>query len=392
MSGVFGVDLQHTRAVIVLLEGTDANLITQPIGDGTRLLIPAAAGPPPLWGSAAAEAALQRLAVNRADLASHLLDWCCDPLEACFLRGIRDRLWAYLGQTDPTHRHGYHVCFAVDSPSRHSMAPEALRERCTEAGLSSNSTICPTDALICRWVTQPGSAVPSPGSIVAVSCGEAWTDVTSYRIHRADPGIEITSGTPSRVEFGSGAVCAELARLVLDRSPEAVQPRSLLAILDGVLEFGATLRTQPADRDAEWNGPLADRMFAPLRLSRSDMARWPQVRATVDAVVAEVSRMAVVEPLILIGGIGAVWPFIADALTPHARVWQSHNPADDIATGAAWWPRLRHHFTAHHPEDRTLKLASAIPVPDEPTTDTDLVNASYQSDYQSAEQIPPWER
>lgn len=391
MSGVFGIDVQRTRAAIVLLEGTDVNLIAQPIGDGTRLLIPTASGPPPLWGSSAAEAVFHRLAADRADLADHLLDWCCDPLNTSFLRGIRDRLSAYLGQTDPTHRHGYHACFAVDSPSCSGLAPEVLRERCIEAGLTSNSTVCPTDALVCCWVTQPGSAAQPSETIVAVSCGETWTDVNSYRIHRADLGVKITSETARRVEFGSSAVCAEFAAMVLDRSPEAVRPGSLLAILDGVLEFGATLRTQPADRDTEWNGPLADRMFAPLRLSRSDMARWPQVRATIDAVVAEVDRAAVVDPLILVGGIGAIWPFIADALTSRGRVWQSQNPADDIATGAAWWPRLRNHFAVNCPGDQTptLELASTSPVPEEPTTETEPVDVSYPLDM---EQIPPWQR
>jgi hypothetical protein len=382
MSGVVGIDIQHTRAAIVLLEGVGADLVAQPIGDGTRLLIPAASGPPPLWGSSSAEAALQRLSAVQADLVDHLLDWRCDPLDTSFLRGIRDRLSAYLGQTDPTHRHGYHACFAIEGPSRDGQALQILRERCTAAGLTSNSTVSSTDALVCRWVTQPGSAAHSPAAIVAVSCGETWTDITSYRIHRRDPGIKITSETTRRVHFGSDAVCTELARMVLDRSHEAVRPKSLLPILDGVLEFGATLGTQSADQDAEWNGPLADRMFAPLRLSRSDMARWSQVRATVDAVAAEVDRAAAVEPLILIGGIGAIWPFIADALSSRGRVWQSQNPSEDIATGAAWWPRLRNHFTANHSEHHngTPELPRPNPAPDEPPTETELG------------QIPPWER
>jgi len=46
---------------------------------------------------------------------------------------------------------------------------------------------------------------------------------------------------------------------------------------------------------------------------------------------------------IIVGGIGAFWPFVFDSLSSLFALrglsfWQSANPLDDVARGAALWP------------------------------------------------------
>lgn len=408
MSGVFGFDIQQTRTTIALVEGTGGREVTRPIGDGRRHLVPNACRPPeagssePLWGSRAAEAHLRSLDGEGIDLAEQLFIWCCDPLDTPFLRGVHDRLFAYLGHTTPTHRHGYHVCVAVAPLAGHGCGPvpdlTTLRQRCSAAGLTNISTVRPTDALVCRWLAEPGSAQPFAGTVVAVACGEAWTAVTSYAVSRSEDGERIDAGAGRRTEAGAGPGYTKLARLVLEHCYEGAPAASLLAILDGVSEYGALLQTQPPDAELEWNGPLRDRMFdPPLSLTRARMAQWPEVSRTTGAVTALVASLLEARdgadlPLILVGGIGAAWPFVAGALGKVGTVWQSRDPGHDISIGAAWWPSLRSKFVIGPVNGGdTGRQAARTGLAGGPLVDTDGNALRPTPDFDAAE-VPPWLR
>jgi hypothetical protein len=330
VSGVVGLDPQPTRTCIALVEGGVAG---RAIGDGRRLLVPNACDPGRSWGSQAAEEALRRLDVTGVGLADHLADWRVDPLDTPFLRGVHDRLFGYLGRTSPTNPHGYRVCLAVPAGADWP----ALSRRAAAAGLTSTSRVRPAEALVYRWLTEPGSALPFDGPVVAVACGEAVTSAAAFHVVRGESAQRITTLATGDRAVGSWPVSAALARQVLERCREGVPAVSLLAVLDGGFEFAAMLRGQPGDRDVTWDGPLTDRMFAPLRLSGDAMAAWPEA-AAVAAAVAELAAGVRREagagaPLLLVGGAGAVWPFVAHAV---GRAWQSPDPAVDVAIGAAW--------------------------------------------------------
>jgi hypothetical protein len=49
--------------------------------------------------------------------------------------------------------------------------------------------------------------------------------------------------------------------------------------------------------------------------------------------------------LLIVGGPCAVWPFIPQALRDLGPVWQSREPEQDLAAGAAWWPVLQPFFS-----------------------------------------------
>jgi hypothetical protein len=41
---------------------------------------------------------------------------------------------------------------------------------------------------------------------------------------------------------------------------------------------------------------------------------------------------------IVVGGVGATWPFATDAAAASGRLWTSGDPPADVSRGAAWWP------------------------------------------------------
>jgi hypothetical protein len=339
VSGVVGLDPQPTRTCIALVEGGGDSRATGaaggPIGDGRRLLVPNACGPDGSWGSQAAEESLRRLDVTGVGLADHLVDWCIDPLDTPFLRGVHDRLFGYLGRTSPTNAHGYHVCLAVPT----GVDWTALSRRAASAGLTSTSPLRPAEALVYRWLTEPGTSPPPDGVVVAVACGEAATSAAAFHVDGLQSPKRVAILASGDRPVGSWPVSAAVARRVLERCREGVPAASLLGLLDGGFEFAAMLRSQPRNRDVTWDGPLTDRMFAPLRLSGEAIAAWPEA-AALAAAIAELANSVVidedVEPLVLVGGLGAVWPFVADALRDIGPVWQSPDPAVDVAIGAAW--------------------------------------------------------
>ena len=103
-----------------------------------------------------------------------------------------------------------------------------------------------------------------------------------------------------------------------------------------------------ADECVEWDGPLAERMFETLRLSREECREWPEVTALTD-VLPSVIRQAVAAvsanerlDLIVVGGAGASWPFAADCAEALGTVWKSGFPPEDVARGAACWAEVGH--------------------------------------------------
>ncbi|GIH29433.1 hypothetical protein Aph01nite_77430 [Acrocarpospora phusangensis] len=284
MTAAIGVDPQRSRSSIVLRESSGLGTQISVVGDGRRRLIPNA------WGGGATE----------------------DPWDPEFLRGIRGRLSQYLGVDA-----GYRITLAVPLEKR-------VLEVCAAAGLTGVGCVDPADALLCRWLSEPVDGAWRGRVSVAV-VGETRTWLASYQVNADQSQVRRLPGARS-VPYGSGAWCAELRRMVLDRCGEgAVDP---VAVLDGVYEFGAALDpVQPT----QWRGPLAERMFTPLRLSRAEMLAWPSVREVTGA-------LRELEGQVVVGGVGAIWPF-------YDRAWRSDAPEHDLAVGAAWWPELAPYFS-----------------------------------------------
>lgn len=329
MNGGAGLDVQYSRTMIVVREG----LQRMQVGDGYRRLVPnAQAGR--LWGSPAAEAILSG---GGPPLAEWLSRWRTDPWSEAFLAGAHHRLTGFLGQVRPIHSNGYFVYLSTGPD-----VPDNALELCASAGLSDTVPVEPGEALVCRWLAE---RVPDDwkGAVTAVACGETWITATPYAVDRAGARTAVTrTGRSVSRAVGGGAWCTELASDVLERCREGVPATALLPLLDGVLELASALR----DRETvEWDGPLTDQLFAPLTFTRRELAARPSVDRVTTAVHELVQAMPGGPGLVIVGGPGAVWPFIPGALNELGPLWRSREPEQDLAVGAAWWPVLQPCFT-----------------------------------------------
>jgi hypothetical protein len=430
-AGIVGVDLQYSRATIGLREGMGQQMSASLVGDGTRRLVPSAIGPDGTWGSSAVEAFFKR-AGTVAAAADHVLGWRVDPWSVEFLRGLRERLVAYLGGVTPDRRHGHDVCICTgqadaigwedqagaDADDGSPSTARSALLRCAAAGLNDVTFVRPTDALLCRWIAEwarhpsaSGVAEPIPAkvTVLVVACGESWTAVAGYALMPGETRqlISRLPGTARRVERGCGEWSAGLARQVMARCREGTRPDAALAVLDATLELGALLGAQKDGETTEWSGPLADAMLMPLILRRREQAALEEVRLTTDSVAELVAKTlpeaGPARPVIVVGGIGAVWPYVTDALQPNrdrAVLWRSSEPEHDLAIGATWWPELRRFFSRGgepRPPALTSAAAGTTHVPGaagitSPRTSGLAPRAQADSAPRRPEDTPPWER
>lgn len=385
MTGVVGIDSQRSWSAVVVNEVSTEGTHCSTVGDGRRHLVPHAYDEEGRWGTAAAEAALD----HSTDGA--LLSWRRDPWTVAFLTGVRDRLYAYLGDVAPTGAHGYAICATAPAGPD---APDAaaLGRTFAEAGLPDCRLVDPAAALVCRWLADEtsGGRLDRPRTVLAVVCGEELTTAAAFRVEATEDGrvsVRRDETAQEPATCGVGPWHAELAGTVVERCREGVRRSDALAVLDGVLEFGARVRAQRDPLEpVEWMGPLADRMFATLQVSRRSLAGQDEVAQLTEAIRdrAAAAARTVDDPvdLVLAGGLGAVWPFVADSLQEHAPVWQSRHPELDLAVGATWWPALATRFGADaHPVE--VASTPAVERPAQPVP---------QPDAAAPEDTPPWLR
>ena len=340
MIGSIGVDIQGSRAAVCLMEWAGGQVRQGPVGDGRRILIPVAATPT-AWGSEAAEAALDALPPS-GRLADMLYAWRQDAWSPEFLAGLHRRLLGFLGQAQPEGFRSHQVCVCADPDSAGGWATVA--ELLGQAGLPDTEQVRPADALLCRWLSVTPE-LPS-GPVLAVACGETATILGLYSVG-IDEAPVVRADGETRVDVGSGPWVIEIATDALRQCRPGFPARALLGLLDGVDEFAAMLRASTGDTWVEWAGPLSQYMFEPLRASRSEVAARTTAadyaRPVASAVHSVLNGVAG-RVTLLVGGPGAAWPFVADALAGLGNMWQSGDPTLDLAYGACWWELYRRSF------------------------------------------------
>jgi hypothetical protein len=360
MIGSIGVDIQGSRAAVCLMEWAGGQVRQGPVGDGRRILIPVAATPA-AWGSAAAEAALDAVPASSRP-ADMLYAWRQDAWSPEFLAGLHRRLLAFLGQAQPEGFRSHQVCVCADPASAGGWATAA--ELLGQAGLPGTEQVQPTDALLCRWLSE--TPEPPSGPVLAVACSETVTILGLYSVEIDDAPVVRADGE-TRIYPGSGPWVTEIAADALRQCRPGFPARALLGLLDGVDEFAAMLRVSTGDTWVEWAGPLSQYMFEPLRASRSEVAARTTAadytRPVASAVHSVLNGVAG-RVTLLVGGPGAAWPFVADALAGLGTMWQSGDPTLDLAYGACWWERYRRSFRrdgAAHVAD-AAHLTVTVPV------------------------------
>ncbi len=416
---VFGIDYGRRASLLLLREG-DAPVRT--VGDGERALVPHAAvaggesDAPVIWGSRAVAVraeAIQTTANSGALSPSGALPpslqndfdvsvaaapvhadtvandgddlrpgpWINDTETALFWRGARERLYRYLGRMPPTEEHGYRVAVAITAGDNALNAIRAVTNLARTAGLNDVDVVAAADALLCAFLAsgRQNNVLAAEAdernaiSIVAVAVGDTGTEVAGYRLApqasiTSAPSIE-RAGSPVFLPFGESHWVARLLGELRSRLREAPPPGQDLLLYDAARAWGAALGrasvssaglrdNNVASPRVMWDGPLRERLYAPLRLSLDECLRdWPEACALVDQLTGHIREGARkagakngVPDIVLIGGVGANWPFAAHAAasvvatdaTPRL-LWQGGEEA--VARGATWWSEFGASFS-----------------------------------------------
>jgi len=251
------------------------------------------------------------------------------------------------------------------------------------------------------------------------SASDSSTQVSAYGLRRSPAGIWcIVARSPALryLPVGLSAWQARLLDEVRTRFREAGAAELPLALHDAALDYAWRLSRAGEREDVLWQEAGQARMYAPLRLSRAECAAWPDAKVLIgtlpDALTdaaREVSdgrrgprRLAQV----LVGGIGALWPFAGESAAQVAPVWQTAAPLTDAAFGAACWPDVFCDAPLSEPVVRQqplapITVASAIAkppdtVPKPPRSDAPAPRrAVVDGDEWNAPEpslLPPWER
>jgi hypothetical protein len=264
--------------------------------------------------------------------------WLVDVTAAEFARGMRARIEAYLGEHERSAGLGIAL---VGNPA------DPVRERAAMDILDAASRVTPTlvdpaDALLQAHCLRTG---PPAGPLDVVAAGERWTVVRRYAVEDAGFGRRTWRSLHPGVVLRTGCIAwtDRLMHEVVNWSEYRNPARALLAVEDGVLEFVDALRGTGRDERARWWGALSSQMNQPFELSWAAMTRWPEVSSYLTEVAHALVEVRFGDPLaageVLLGGPGAAWPFLTDAVPGASSSLIGPAPAHDLAVGAAAWSR-----------------------------------------------------
>ncbi|HEX5418192.1 MAG TPA: hypothetical protein VFZ25_21255, partial [Chloroflexota bacterium] len=312
------------------------------------------------------------------------------------------RLYRFLGRVKPVAENGYEVVVAS------AEGADRLARLAHDAGLTDFTLVTPTDALVSRWLVETAGHQGERGLVVAVAVGDDTTLVAGYEVGDDARGLpRVVRGPRRGLSAGYGVWAPIFAERIRERLVEVADITHDPALFDSIVEFGAKLRAAPGGKSVEWSGPWPERLYEPVRVTREECEAWDAVRNWMNRVRGLVGDFALsggahAISRILLGGIGGVWPFAADAVGRWGPVWQSGAPWLDLAAGAAWWSEASDCFaatTATPPRVEAPRLPEPVPpfeapppfipetIPDEivaPADDAAVVP--------SLDDVPPWER
>lgn len=370
---VIGIDYQQTISVLALREGRGDSAVATSIGDGRRVVIPHAVLPTGVWGSDA----LQNAPATCYQPLDPLRDgpWLDSPAAGLFWQAIYVRLFGYLGRMKPTLANGYGMAIALQGGDWNA-ARKGVQTLCAQAGADKNDlaglreAVCipATEALLCRWLTSPADFAPTRNTdtdlgggdtrrkesgvlpeeavIAVVAVGDSSTLVGAYRVQCDHAGQWRITARPNALQHLATGLSAWQARLlteVCSRFREERGPDNTLDLRDSALDFAWKITQTAANQELTWRGSGQEHMYAPLCLTRAECARWPEAHllqtSLPQALTRAVAALGKVKrsDRILVGGVGALWPFAGEIANRVAPVWSSSSPQTDIAVGAASW-------------------------------------------------------
>jgi len=398
----FGIDYQRTLSIICLREGSNKEARFRLVSDGMRNLIPNVVHKDEqneLWGSKALNSKDSRwlTGVNTWEDGS----WVAQPESSSFWGYIYRRLYTFLGRVEPVAQNGYQLVVGVQAEN-YPQVVSAVERICSAAGFKSIMLISAPAAILCRWVAEYRiSENRDKLIVVVVAVGDVSTTVSAYELfpnqNQVFPPFHVTNAS-SPIHISTTGLAywnAKLLNLVGTKLKDSITPKYNLAMRDAALEFGRYLGKVDSWQLLDWTGPLSQKMYTPLDLTRRQCDGWTEVsRLTLRLPQAIEQALSAIttnkQPdLILVGGVGAVYPFAKDAAAEVGQIWHSANPEEDVARGAAWWHEVGLPWTNLLKEKETASFKSQKPaeivVPK--TEDKDTLNSQ-----RKPKLIPPWKR
>lgn len=404
-----GIDYQQTLSVMCLREGPSATAKIRSVGDGRRSLIPNVVDRNGAWGSHVQSAGLTSKLYQKP---TRETAWFSDEEATIFWRGLYTRLFKFLGRLEPISLNGYHTVVATQA-GHYTMAVEQITRWSKNAGFSDITVIPTTDAFLCRWLSDPIAEKSQARVVVVVLVGDISVDVRAYRVEIADhvPYLSIRAASPIVVLHDTGQAwwVNRLLELIGERMHETLAQKQTSALWDAAIEFGWRISTVPSHQPVTWGGPGQAQLFTPLSLTRHECSSWSEVSrlttrlpAAIDEAVRAITDHDQYDT-VLIGGIGAIWPFAKEAITGLAKdvvIWQSMTPQEDAAWGATCWPEVgkpyQNILQLHTESDFSLPTSLDLP------THVKLLPSTFQPDpypkiqikevVRSLDILPPWEQ
>jgi hypothetical protein len=375
----FGVDYQPTVTGIALREEGSEGAHIASVGDGIRSSIPNAVSPDGAWGSRA-DGHAGVLAASPGSGA-----WLEEPGAQLFWDGLYKRLCSYLGRLAPLRRNGYRIAVALQGANYQTEA-HAVATLARAAGFDEVMAIPATLALLWRWLASPALERKKEQIVVTIAVGEVSTLVAGFRLEwdsRGLPSIDSASGAVS-IEGGQSAWNQRLLGLVRERLNEEPPAGFEQSLRDAATRYAIRLSQSSDHQPVEWREIFEERLYAPFSLTYGECAAWPETSAfsrqlpvAVRGALRSIGSDA--PEVLVVGGLGSVWPFAERIVAAQGPVWHSGSPGDDVAAGATWWGELCEHSSGTLLDSvPTIEAVAALTVPEATPGNARL--------------IAPWER
>lgn len=395
MMSTLGVDYQQTLLSICLREGSYQNACFRFIGDGIQTLIPNVIyqdAQNQLWGSKALRnkefswltkvSACEGLSYPNLDIWNHI--YC--------------HLYNFLGRVTPRPENNYQLVVAPQVEN-HSQVAKNIERVCLTAGFKSPTIIYTPAAILSRWVAEHAiSQIDEKKIVVVVAVGDISAIVGAYELYpntqQSSPPFYLTNASPQIHISNTGLAYwnAKLLSIVSTKLKNSITPEYNLGMRDAALEFGRYLGKVDRHQLLDWNGPLKQKMYASLDITRKQCEIWPEVYnftlCLPTAIEQALSAIDSKQPdFILVGGAGAIYPFAKDIAIKFGQVWQSSNPEQDVAQGAACWPSVGSSWNNLLKQKETA-LPQNQKLPEKPSAPSNQTS-TFQP---KSKLIPPWQR
>jgi hypothetical protein len=392
---VFGIDYDQVHCCIALREQCDRSMLLRVVGDGARSLIPLVVanrdgiGTTPMqWGSSAVRYRGDEQQPLRSDW-QVCSPWLTSPGAPRFVRQLFQHLRGYIGRVDPAPSSGYAT--VVATMAQETDVSSKVKDLFCQAGFTETEVISHPQALLCDWLSQSAERTAWPSVVVAVAIGDTTTSALAIKLITTGgaPRVEAASPAGSFLPIGHEHLARRLLSMVWERSgiaPTEAPPDSELALSDAVIGFAQSLGRARREEVVEWRGPLAGHMFTDLQIQRQEVENWPEPRRWRDGLPRLVEEAVAGlgqefgSGLVVLGGIGACWPFATETLKGVGAVELLPQVWESVARGSAWWPV----FSVGWPSVAPRQIIQQ--------SERKEIEETFEESGQSSGPLPPWER